>query len=262
MLFIQTFIPKHENTVIYYHTYTCYVNAIQFTKGHDTMKKIKIIFYLILSVAVFDQTLTMRNGKVPPRTLNGPLFYKGFRLTTTGTQKNNDPIKYTITADLDTSIQKCIYLYNMVRLHYKDRIIYYLCPQMNIIHIMDIFSEDYSLRKKSFIEYFQSKNNGHIKIHISKYGSGKKFGLEKQLAIMAKDRLEKNKNMKKIFIYYNRDYYYEELFTNVFCDYEKKFQKKESVAGPSHFTNNANQSSLHPNQRHYIEAEYYFVKNK
>lgn len=227
------------------------------------MKKIKTIFYLILSVVVFDQTLTMRNGKVPPRTLNDPSFYKGFKLTTTGTQKNNDPIKYTITADLDTSIQKCIYLYNMVRLHYKDHIIYYLWPPMNIIPIMDIFSKDYSLRIKSYIEYFHDKkSNGCIKIYTSKYGEGKKFGLEKQLAITAKERLEKNKNMKKIFIYYNRDYYYEELFTNVFCDYEKKFQEKESVAGPSHFTNNANQSSLHPNQRHYIEAEYYFVKNK
>ena len=184
------------------------------------MKKIKTIFYLILSVAVFDQTLAMESKKSLSHTSDESQYYKGFKLTTTYIKNNNDPMKYKITADIDTNMQKCIYLYNMTLLHYKDHIIYYLCPQINIIPIIDLFSTDYILRKKSYIEYFHDKNlNGHIKIHTSKYGGEKKFGLGKQLAIMAKKRLEKNKKMNKVFIYFFEDSYYEDLVTNTFYDY-------------------------------------------
>ncbi len=222
------------------------------------MKKIKIIFYLILSVAVFDQTLAMEQNLI---TSPLPSFHKGCKLTTTYIQKNKT---YKITADLDTINQK--FLYTCYRLLECRSPCYYIAT------IPDLFYHYQLIIYKSYIEYYHDNyNNGHIKMYLDMYGDEKKFGLEKKLIEIAKKGLEKNEKMKKIFIndLFNNLYLYEEYFNK---DYNLEKTDKESttvLSNIAHTTirdgeNNNKNASLHTyySMTPYKYTQYYLKKKK
>ena len=216
------------------------------------MKKINTIFYL-LSIAVFNQTVAMESAILLPRTLPKAVFYKGFKLTTTGIQRGTSHITYKIHDHFNSVYQKCIYSF-----FYLDTII-----------------------TLNTVSYLHTENNdGYICFHQGDYLDKKTNSkIIKKLVKMSKKELEKIKSMKRVFILlapidytykafnafgYDEDFYnndYEDYYTNIFkSNYHKKNDFPANIIASLTIKNKKNETSLNHNQEVKLEKRYYFEK--